>query len=80
MLEGKLIKHKKFLDICFYVKDESWYGCLRGEWWNQGFVTPWFIDYEVLDPIKLEDWLILEHPDYTKSFREQPWKDIIVLP
>jgi hypothetical protein len=88
-LNYKIIKHKDFRDVAFYViTQDKWSESviLDGFWLNQGFVTSWVIQNDKIQIMDkdIENWLLLqEDPGLyigNKTLRDaKNWKVINVV-
>ena len=83
---GDVIKHEKFMDVCFVVHavGQLEYGAteahLQGWWMNQGFVKSWVIDFNTVSLTlkfdKRSEWLICTDKHADPCLRKCPWQKI----
>ncbi len=64
-LSYKIIKHKEFKDVAYYVMSQDKWSesvVLQGFWLNQGFVTSWAMKQDQIQIMykDIENWLVLE--------------------
>lgn len=70
-----IIRHKRFLDVCFEVHQASYEDLwAKGFWLNMGYTKSWYlpIEYDFIDGIIRKDWEQCTTPE-VKCLRYGTW-------
>lgn len=67
-----IIRHKRFMDVCFEIVTQNSGGEFTGYWWNMGYKNSWVIEYGTLSEIIWSEWEKLADPDI-KCYRYGKW-------
>lgn len=73
-----IIRHKRFMDVCFYVSDCKFdFLYIEGYWINMGYVKSWFIDKQLVYGTveNKADWEVCTGPDLP-CLRYQTWEPL----
>lgn len=69
-----IIRHKRFLDVCFEVSDEGSNG-VTGWWINMGYTKSWYIERALIQIDNVRDWEKCLDP-HIRCLRNARWKSL----